>query len=97
MDTIPTLPAGSRRSSRSRLPDHRRPKRLPSPDETHGKSQEELGGGLHFERRCSGTAVTGPGIYVWDADHEAAVSWAQQLARALPSRRGHSSSPSADR
>jgi hypothetical protein len=97
MDTIPTQPAGSRSSSRSRTRGDRRPKRLPSPGETNRTSQEELAGGLRFERRASGTAVTGPGIYVWDADHEAAVSWAQQLARGLPSRRGRSSSPSTDR
>ncbi len=97
MDMIPTLPASSRSSSRSRTRGDRRPKRLPSPDETNRASQEELAGGLRFERSVSGTAVTGPGIYVWDADHEAAVSWAQQLARGLPSQRGRSSPPSTDR
>ena len=97
MDTISILPTSSRRSSRSRIRPDRRPKRPPSPDESHRTSHGELAGGLRFERRASGTAVTGPGIYVWDADHETAVSWAQELARALPSRRVRTSPPSKDR
>jgi hypothetical protein len=91
------LRARSRRPSRRRIQAVRRTKRLPRPDESHRTSHGELAGGLRFERRASGTAVTGPGIYVWDADHETAVSWAQELARALSSRRGHGSLPSMDR
>jgi hypothetical protein len=97
MDEIPILPASGRTPSRSRPRADRRLKRLRSPGESHRTGQEELGGGLRFERGASGTAVTGPGIYFWDADHEAAVSWAQQLARALPSRRGRGLLPSTDR
>ena len=73
MDTIPTLPVSSRNSSRSRTRGDQRLRRLPSPDQTNRTSQEGLAGDLRFERRASGTAVIGPGIYVWDADHEAAT------------------------
>jgi hypothetical protein len=97
MDAIPTQPANSRKSSRRGTRGHRRPKRLPNSDETNGTSQKEPAESLRFERRASGTAVTGPGFYIWDADHEAAVRWAEQLARGLSSRRGRSSPASIDR
>jgi hypothetical protein len=71
--------------------------RRSSHDQSHRTSRHELPGGWRVERLASGTAVTGPGIYVWDADHETAVSWARELARALPCRRGRTSPASTDR
>lgn len=100
MGVIPTYrepdrsgPAGSRlRSDRS-------PNRLSRCDglsqraglEQRGGSQsasgEGLPAGVRVERRASGTTVTGPQFYVWDPDHDVALSDAQQLAAVPQSER----------
>lgn len=76
MDLIPSAPdlrADGRPASR--------PAAGPQP------GREGLPPGLRAERRASGSAVAGPGFHVWDADHEAALGWARELAGALPGRR----------
>jgi CheY-like chemotaxis protein len=76
MDVIPTRLAHERRSTRGR----QRADRMST-------SHEKLPGGLRVDRRASGSAVSGPGFHIWDADYETALSWGRQLARGLPARR----------
>jgi hypothetical protein len=63
------------------------------PDGVLPKSSEDLPAGARVEQSATGTSVAGPGFHVWDADHDTAVGWARQLARALPRRSVRGSPP----
>jgi hypothetical protein len=43
---------------------------------------DKLPANVRIERRSFGTAVTGPGFYLWDPDHDVAVRSALQLTAA---------------
>jgi hypothetical protein len=50
--------------------------------------RDPYSGLLRVDRQPSGTTVTGPGVYVWDSNHELALEWARQLTRTLHRRAG---------
>jgi hypothetical protein len=79
------VPESAQTIARSR----RTPRRaLPIPGHSGASAVHDVFSGLlYVERQNGGTTVTGPGVYVWDSNHEEAIHWALQLTRALRKRR----------
>jgi len=78
---VPASPAPAPRARRIPRP------ALPYPHHQPAEPyRDPYSGLLRVDRQPSGTTVTGPGVYVWDSNHELALDWARQLTRALGRR-----------